>query len=374
METELKRLARRAIAGWRDVKPRRLDEQTLVYPFSPQLAALAVDYLRTPSRAWWDLYASRAMRLEPLFEELVEWAAADDRGWIAGGFGLSVEVRATAPFPAGPLQIQGTVKNAVIEGARRRGVEVHLDAERPDLILVAHGAPPVISVDLGGGSLHQRGWRLSHGEAPLRETLAAQILILAGWDPRSEVLVDPMCGSGTIPIEAALLARAEPRWLPPRRPLAERLPAMQGLERTLRPLYPDAAPAILGSDVDPAALKDARANAARSGASDRVTLLERDFRALRLAELAQLLRVDAPRGLVVVNPPYGERLTGADLDPLYADLAAWYRALGPGWRAAFLVADDRLERNMKGRPTLKKPLPNGPLKTKLLVYGPTGDR
>src|SRR5687768_707913 len=92
MEAETKRLARRAIAGWREVRPERRDEQTLAYPFDPELAWMACNYLRTPSRVVWDLFAAKSQRLEPLYDELCRWMSKEDRPWMADGFGLSVRV------------------------------------------------------------------------------------------------------------------------------------------------------------------------------------------------------------------------------------------------------------------------------------------
>src|SRR5206468_9314695 len=114
-------------------------------------------------------------------------------------------------------QIVGTVKNALIDGAAKRGVRLRVDADRPTSRWVARldaAGELVISIDLGGGSLSQRGWRRDAGEAPLREHLAAVLLMLARFDPRIDTLVDPMCGAGTIPIEAVHLARATPRDVP----------------------------------------------------------------------------------------------------------------------------------------------------------------
>ncbi|MES1164948.1 MAG: SAM-dependent methyltransferase, partial [Verrucomicrobiota bacterium] len=196
-------------------------------------------------------------------------------------------------------------------------------AGMPDVPLVLlRGVDDVwtVSVDSSGERLHRRGWRTEAGEAPLRESLAAALLALAEWQPR-EALVDPMCGVGTIPIEAAAIslgiapgahrAFAFERW--PGTPAAarERWAAARRQAEDARP-GPPAAP-IAGSDRDPAAVAAARRNAARAGVQAHLTLAER-----ALADL----HAPASSGLLIANPPYGERLGGK------RDLPALYREIG----------------------------------------------
>ncbi|MEK7266904.1 MAG: hypothetical protein AAB227_12485, partial [Pseudomonadota bacterium] len=123
------------------------------------------------------------------------------------------------------------------------------------------------SVDLAGASLSQRGWRVDHGVAPLREHLAAVLLMLGRWDVRREILLDPTCGAGTIPIEAALMGRAAPLWQEPRRPACQRLPAFHDAAGDRGPLFADARPVVIGNDQDLAALIMAKQNATAAGLS-----------------------------------------------------------------------------------------------------------
>jgi len=370
MEAEVKRLIRRASPREGDLRPKRNGDSTLVYPFDPELAWMAVTHLRTASRALWALYSSGSMRLEPLYEELVDWVATDNRGWLKDGFGISVYAKDVEAFPAGVLQIQGTVKNAIIEGASRRGMIVHLDADKPDVVISARGTPPQISIDLAGGSLHQRGWRLDRGEAPLRENVAAQMLMLSRWDPRSEPLVDPMAGSGTIAIEAALMARGAPLAADKSLPLAARLPAFKDMVAPID-LFPGTPPPIVAHERHTPDLDRIKSNAQRAGAS--IGVLHGDFRELSQARLAEALGgAPSDHGLVIVNPPYGIRVGGggddAELDALYEDLKTWVLSLGPGWRIAMLALPDRVERVFGSGYTLKKPMPNGGLTTYFYVF------
>src|SRR5512144_755649 len=212
MAAEVTRVAQRAL-GVRPAAPRKEGLGQLVYPFDRDLAWSAVTYLRTPTRVLWDVYRSRATRLEPLYDELVADVRADTRALFRDGDGLSIEARRVEAFAAGDRQIVGTVKNALVEAAGRRGLRLHVDPDHPALrwaVRLDDRGELVVSIDLGGGSLSQRGWRREAGEAPLREHLAAVLLMLCRFDPRKDALVDPMCGAGTFLIGGVLLARVFP--------------------------------------------------------------------------------------------------------------------------------------------------------------------
>ena len=200
-----------------------------------------------------------------------------------------------------------------------------------------------ISADSSGALLHRRGYRQATAKAPLRETIAAALLAASGWDGVA-ALVDPLCGSGTIPIEAALAARG----LPPGRDrtfAAERWP---GVSRTLgariraelsRLPSEGASASIAGSDRDAGAVEAAVANAERAGVSSIVTF---SVRPLSAAEFPT-----GARGWVVTNPPYGVRVGDADrVRDLWAQLGHLLRARARGWRVALLSPDAALERQL----------------------------
>jgi putative N6-adenine-specific DNA methylase len=192
-----------------------------------------------------------------------------------------------------------------------------------------------ISVDAAGAALHRRGYRQALAKAPLRETLAAAMLLGAEWNG-STALCDPFCGSGTIAIEAALLARGVPPGLH-RSFAAERWPSADAsLWREVRSraasVVGDALlPPIVGSDRDAGAVEAARANAERAGVGGDIEFA-----------IASVSAVHAPAaaGLLVTNPPYGVR-TGdtATLRNLHARFGAVARREFAGWRAAVLSAD-----------------------------------
>jgi putative N6-adenine-specific DNA methylase len=204
-----------------------------------------------------------------------------------------------------------------------------------------------LSVDTSGEPLHKRGWRLETGAAPLRETLAAAILRLAGWRP-GEALYDPMCGSGTFLIEAAIAAAGRApgagrtfaceAWCPPAPP----------------PTYPTVPTTIAGSDRSRAAVEAARRNAERAGVDVRIDTLEVGH-----------ARPPVAQGLVVCNLPYGHRAPAAlhAFDRLAAALAGPFAA----WRAALLCPEPAWASRL-GRPVAHHHrLTNGGLRIGLLV-------
>jgi len=191
-----------------------------------------------------------------------------------------------------------------------------------------------VSVDSSGELLHRRGYRLATAKAPLRETLAAAMLMASGWDAKSP-LVDPFCGSGTIPIEAALIARS----LPPGQNRRFAFMDWPNFDESLwKTALAEAAenvsaeiPPILASDRDAGAIRSAQENARRAGVSHLIQF-----------ETQAVSAVHPPRrpGWVVTNPPYGVRVSeGKDLRNLYAQLGNVLRAKFAGWHVAILSSD-----------------------------------
>lgn len=201
----------------------------------------------------------------------------------------------------------------------------------------------VVSADTSGELLHMRGYRQAVGKAPLRETLAAALLIASDWTGRAP-LIDPFCGSGTMPIEGALLARL----LPPG--LHRRFAFMQWPNydaSTWDQLTSDAKTSALasssvpisGSDRDAGAIESARANAGRAGVADDI-----DFSVRAISNLDP----PSPTGLVATNPPYGVRVSrSSNVRNLYAQLGHVLRERCPGWRVALYSADLRLTREIR---------------------------
>jgi putative N6-adenine-specific DNA methylase len=383
MEAELKRLVMRSPFDVRVPKPRREGEATLLYPFDARIAWVAACHHRTSSRISWDLFSSTAVRLEPLFEELLPSLRTDDRLPAAPNLTLSVDLGSAHDFEASPLQLRGVVKNALVEALATRGVSAGVSADDPDVVFVVRraGVPgdrrTVVGVDIGGGARHRRGARVASGPAPLRETMAAQLIMLSRWDARSEPLVDPMAGGATIPIEAAGLAVGaairQPGDLPFRR-----LAAFDGLPAETPDLFPGTVPRILALDLDdgciPAMVGNLRAARLTGPSYDgSIVIGQQDVRSLTPEHVARLLPAvrDMRPGVFCFNPPYGVRIGGEAgeerLLDLYADMG---RALArfTGWRAACFVANARFVEAFGHVPTMTKPATNAELPGAFLTY------
>ncbi len=371
MAGELSRLVKRGLPGYRLPEPAKAGPGALVYPFELAVAHLAVWYARTPSRVLWDLYESEEARLEPLHDDILAAAVADSRDWCWDGASLSIRARNLGDFAAGDLQVVGAVKNALIAGAAARGMRLSVDPDRPDILIALrmHDRTLTVSVDLAGQAMHQRGYRRAAGAAPMRENLAAALVMLARFDPRREMLLDPMAGSGTIAIEGALMARGEPLWRSP--PAAHRLPAFAGWPIRDDALFADTEPLVIANEIDTPTVAAARENIAAAGMSAHVVSLHGDFRQLTAERIARIARERGRAGqggVILSNPPYGSRLEKAsDVVSLYRELGAWCRQF-PGWRAAFLVANRDFDGAFGGRPRIVKPLPNANQPARFYLY------
>ena len=212
----------------------------------------------------------------------------------------------------------------------------------PQLIVVRLAEDRVtVSVDSSGTILHKRGYRLASAKAPLRETLAAGLLMASGWDLRSPLL-DPFCGSGTIPIEAALMALGIPPGINRRFAFMDWPGFDQQLWASIQtpfPLNHSPSLTILASDRDAGAIEMARQNAERAGVAQVIEFSQRAVSA-----------IEPPPGpgWVVTNPPYGHRVRGGrDLRDLYARFGDVLRARCPAWQVTVLCSDRALLGQMR---------------------------
>ena len=259
-------------------------------------------------------------------------------------------------------------KDAIVDAIRDRcGRRPSVDTRDPDLAVNVHLARNrcTISLDTSGAGLDKRGYRLDRKEAPLRETLAAAIIGLSGWDG-TVPLVDPMCGSGTIPIEAALKASRRPPGLTRTGFGFQRWPSFdpgvwQGLLDEARSRFRDALPApVIGSDASAGAIRSACRNGGRAGVGRLI-----EFRA------GELNRFNPPEqaGVLVFNPPYGVRLgdEGA-LKPLYREIGDVMKRRFSGYTAYLLTGSPELARHVGLKASRRIVLYNGPIECRLLRY------
>lgn len=382
MEAELKRLVMRSPFEVRVEKPQREGDATLLYPFDARVAWVAACHHRTSSRITWDLCSSDAVRLEPLFADLVPLLSADDRLPADPPVRFSVEVGAASDFEASPLQLRGVVKNALVAAFTARGLESEVDAESADIVFVVRraGTPEarrtVVGIDIGGGARHVRGARVVMGPASFRETMAAQLIMLSRWDARTEPFIDPMAGGCTIPIEAAGLAVGAAIRKPLELPLRF-LAAFEDLPIQTRDLFPGTVPRILALDVDasriPSMVGNLRAAGLTGPAYEKsIVIAQQDVRSLTPDYVARMLPAsrDMNPGVFCFNPPYGVRM-GTDSDEplldLYSDMGRAFARFS-GWRAACFVANPQFLEAFGHIPTMTKPASNADLRGAFHVF------
>ncbi len=265
------------------------------------------------------------------------------------------------------------VKDAVVDRMREKtGARPDVNLRQPDVRVVAHLVRErlSLSLDLCGEPLHRRGYRVRPTPAPLKETLAAAILRAANYTGE-EALVDPMCGSGTLLIEGGLIARRRAPGL--NRDFAvEKWPHLGARARELlADLRADArrnerkvTVPLLGFDKDPEALEAAHRNVKAARLSEEIHLAEGDA--------TKPLHLPEDGGLIVTNPPYGDRLGSGGqkgMKSFYFKLGESLRAT-PGWRLYVLSGNPAFESAFHARPRQKRELWNGPIPCTLLGYPP----
>jgi len=302
---------------------------------------------------------------------------------------LSLKARFSVEFKGQTNFIKNThfgalkVKDGVVDFFRdNEGVRPSVDAKRPDLRIVAQLSKGrlILSLDLSGDSLHRRGYRLDGGKAPLKENVAAGVLIRAGWPgvaQRGGSLIDPMCGSGTLLIEAAQMAMSVAPGLSRERFgfhgwLGHREEQWRALRSEAESQKRDGLPEnveIRGYDGDIGAIKRAEENIRRMGMASHVRV-----RARQLSDLARPTHTELGTGLVVVNPPWGERLSHDEaVQKLYGTLGRVLHAEFSGWQAAVLAADSQHARSTGLRSHKNYKFKSGPLDIGLYLFDLASD-
>lgn len=259
-------------------------------------------------------------------------------------------------------------KDAIVDQFRREtGERPSVDVARPDVRFNLHmyDNQVTLSLDASGDSLHRRGYRLQTNVAPLNEVLAAGIILLTGWDRKSP-FIDPMCGSGTLLIEAALLAyNIAPglyrgnnfgfvAWPDFDQKLFDQV---VGEARAAR--LPDAEIDIIGSDIDCDYIEAARHNITEAGLEDEIRV--------RVGDIKEAQRV-GEQGVVVLNPPYGERIGSPDLNALYKTIGDALKTNFSGYDAFVFTGNQEASKHIGLRTSRRIPLYNGPIECRLLKY------
>ena len=322
-------------------------------------------WLRTAHRVRWILDECQVRTqddLYPVARRVARWErlCPPDR---------TIAVRASlrqAPFQDERI-VALKVKDAIVDTVRDSvGTRPDVSGKDPDVGIHVRlsGSRATFSLDAAGQSLHIRGYRTQSGPAPLRETLAAGALLMSGWDG-TRPLVDPMCGSGTLLVEGALIATGRApglerefgfqRWPNYRARAWEEI--RQEAVEAIRP----SEVALVGREVSARVLAYAQGNAKRAGVGEVVRWEQ--------GRMEETRRPDGPAGLFVTNPPYGERLGDREsAEEVYRQLGGLMGRAFSGWRATLFVAERR-HRDAVGLEVLHEaPVKNGALDVVLCAY------
>jgi len=270
-------------------------------------------------------------------------------------------------------------KDAIVDHCQRQaGWRPSVDTESPDLRINirGHKGRAVIAIDLVGESLHRRGYRQLNVPAPLKENLAAALLMRADWPAiasRGGALIDPMCGSGTFLIEAAWMAMGIApgilrvrwgfeRWVKHRDDIWQ--PVLQDAQRREEAALQRQWPEIRGYDNHPGAIRASEENIRAAGLEGKVRVSRKE-----VADLVKPTHRELIDGLLIVNPPYGERLGEVEeLKSLYRELGDKLKQEFTGWQAAVFTSNPELGKNMGLKARKKHPFYNGPLQGVLLLF------
>ena len=323
---------------------------------------------RIATRILWRVAHGRYVKEDDIYKLALDCAWPK---WFAATQTIRVDVTAVKS-PLKSLEfITLRIKDAICDRFRAdTGKRPSVDTREPDVRM--HGFITVdectLYIDTSGAPLYQRGLRQKTVEAPLKENVAAGIIRLSGWEPGTP-LIDPMCGSGTFLIEAAQMALniapGAGRDFGFQRLKNFELGAWKAmLDAAMDAEKPARFAGIYGSDISPVSVRAALANLDRAGLLPAVKLSSGD-----------ILEIDAPErgegqtGIMIANPPYGERLSEQD------ELAAFYPQLGSalkrkfaGWNCYLLTADLRMPKLMRLTPSKKTPLYNGAIECRLFEF------
>ncbi len=326
------------------------------------------------------LWSRTAMRL---LRPFADFYAPDERGlydevfaidwsrYIAPGQTFAITAVVNKSSFEHSLYVAQLTKDAIVDQFRERtGERPSIDTRNPDIRIHLRMLENevILSLDAAGDSLHRRGYRQGTNEAPLNEVLAAGLILLSGWDKKSPLL-DPMCGSGTLLTEAGLIAQCIApglfhqgkfgfeNWPDFDPALWQRVRAEAEAQRIEEPqAY------LAGSDLDPRVIDHAAQNIEAAGLDDCIRLSVRDVRDARPPQ-------DQPPGLVILNPPYGERI-GEE-----AQMAALYKTIGDalktnfqGYEAFIFTGNLEAAKAIGLKVSRRIPLFNGPIDCRLLKY------
>ncbi|MDD6211452.1 MAG: THUMP domain-containing protein [Bacteroidales bacterium] len=319
-------------------------------------------HLRTALKVLKPIYTCTAKDPEELYEQLkkVEWEK-----YLSLKKTFSIDSIVFSETMRHQMYVTYRTKDAIMDYfMEKEGKRMRVSTENPDIPILVHVSHDTCTVSLNssGESLHKRGYRTEQTEAPINEVLAAGILMMAGWKGETD-FIDPMCGSGTFLIEAGLIALGIPpgiyrksfafeKWKDFDADLLEEIAEDDSGDKEFKfKLY--------GSDISGKAINITQANVDRAGLSKYVNLEDKRFET-----------IDAPagKGLLVTNPPYGERLQLNDLSALYERIGQQLKHHFKGWDAWIISEKGDLFNYIGLKPAQKVDLLNGQLPCELRYY------
>ncbi|OEF98942.1 N-6 DNA methylase [Vulcanibacillus modesticaldus] len=326
-------------------------------------------WLRTADRVRLKVGEFKATSFEELFEKTKALPWAD---WIPVNATFPVEGKSVKSKLFSVSDSQAIVKKAIVESMKKKYKVSWFEETGPlykiEVALLKDIA--TLTIDTSGPGLHKRGYRDWIGAAPLKETMAAAMVILSRWNP-DRPLIDPFCGSGTLPIEAALIGQniapgmnrefASENWpVIPRKDWREARAETHDLAQYDRKLN------IIGTDIDEKILKVARRNAYEAGVDEQI-----HFQQLPVTEISSKKKY----GVIVSNPPYGERLSDKrEVEQLYKSMGETFMKLDT-WSYFILTSHEGFETFFGKKATKKRKLYNGNIKVDYYqYYGPLPPR
>lgn len=324
-----------------------------------------------------NIFCRTAIRI---LRPLVGFAARDEKGfykavraidwsrWVRPTGTIAIDAHVRSSFTTHSLYLAQLAKDAIVDQFRdKTGQRPSVDLENPDLRIAINlfANEAQVLVDASGESLHKRGYRKKGGEAPLSETLAAGIIQLTDWDGQVPLL-DPMCGSGTFLIEAAMIARniapglyrqkfGFQRWQDFDRDMYERL-----IREAKQAVKNEVAVPIIGIDSDPRMVEIARGNIEHAGLQNYIRVERANF--------FEWNRAPQPAGVLVMNPPYDERIPVEDIAKQCEKIGDQFKRNYSGWNAYVLTGNPNSVKHFGLRSTRRMPLYNGGIECRLLHY------
>ena len=320
-------------------------------------------WLRTADRVLLKLGEFPSIDFDELFDHTRELPWEE---WLPQDAKITVIAKAVRSQIDSVRSCQSIVKKAIVDCLKENLKVEILPETGPEFTIQVAILKDIaqLTLDTSGLGLHKRGYRASAGEVPMRENLAAALVLLSFWD-KDRQLVDPMCGSGTILIEAAMIGRNIAPGL--KRPFAaEAWPAIDkktwedARSAAREAILPEGQLKIFGSDLDPERIMDCRGNAKKAGVDKDIVFEKKDIRDLH---------VDGQFGIVITNPPYGVKLGDPhELSPIYNALDQALKE-NKGWSLYILTADKRFpEYFRRAQPDRVRKLFNGTIEVHYFQY------